>query len=1549
MFGQGTMASPLMLAERKPPRKSDIRDNVDNSKRKIHGEDFAHRCLFPLISEALVQGEVHKILLFLVGLIRQIQLIAASFFVTSQRVWPAPQPAGIAVLRWFLTLGIHEAGSLIGYGIFQCAYFVLLMGWTLYMVVKFVRTRYCSDFEFFIAKCLYFVVNPVLTPIVGSWLCEAFARMVRSNGTWDSIVWFALFILFFAAVFTVDYFWSAVSTKSVVIRGQWAAVWRSEVRMLTTVQLVIGGMGALLDLFPVWAQGAASLSMICIFACLMFLLWYFPYVHFYINVYSAVIVAFGILAQILAIVVVSSRKPVHLYLQLVLPIVAALFVAGPIIILTMVAKSRKIVKHLSISPDGEDKDIPYDDFAPKTVRGTVSWIYLGLMKGCLRVLDRSFLEYAMARYESAEVKFAALQIMCFFPGESTFCRNILEELDQVDNYHYTWLERCFMFQMRRIILVRTGATKDFFIHLKSLKDLTRQCSQAVRTIWLDLVNPRVKASFPVFKEVVDVTAKYNNQFVEATKKYPNVPQMSDAYAQFLIECASDFETAIEWKWFEELLRSNDISNMDDSFQSFVNAFPKFIINEVITPEGRIKIQQKSPGLDLTRAVSYALMTEDEVTYMGKKDVLLDKSITNGKLRMAIQHSLKKAHLVNLQKLSGILGLQALILPIVFILIWIFVPIMDNKAIVVMQELEYLMHMNLYMRYVDYVAALQMVIRAGLYPGVSQIVKDLIYDEELARESLVAITYPWLATFDGVTNIAQALSEFIGLLGTHYDDIQTMMEIIFDATSVIPMYPDSDLSYEIYDVSQKQTLLYYLDQCYVIIDDMEKDLDDFETRALSVIYIGSSLSAVIERLSSELQKFWDNMLDEDKNVSMSVAGVLTAVCLVFFLVFNTYFLLKLDSEVTETIAILSRTRKETVKKSFLPISNEAQPISCNSGSVLVVRRQNYICLTLFFLVLISVFVPCGLVFCMPYSNYVRMERIRSYFHWHIWSAKRATSVLTAAESAIVLHRMGPQTPFDIAFNESIERLQQSQEDLLVGTQFYSSIVGHDLDLDKFHLVDFCAETAAGTDLAGVLGCNSIDRGISYAQFLFAQLRRWTIGEGEMSSHRSFSELIVYIDRGLLYAFADFQEMIVTTVNDMMDESDSSTMILCVVGIILSPILVFFVFIRLRYLKVVHEGIKQVIRFLPPEHILHSQSLLAIALGQSEANLSSELMSPSQAVIATIGLPAIAVDKSEIIETVNTAFTTMTGLMRDQVVGQTLYVILARMKNDASVPTDEIDGVQQIQRAMKTMREGSKDRTATFYFQSRLDSGKKLQIEVIMIGNGKNHEFDGCDSFVLFLKDITQLHEQKQQVKEVKRQAAELLEDIIPREANRLLVVRNTDVIFSSERATVTTVRFQSKSSMFSPKEAVEANRLFLDLCEQGVSQSPMLHTLHIWNDMYIVLSGLFDSAYGQEEQVREAMRFCTQIVSYQQSMTQQSGFPYVVSCGIAHGKLIGGIADPQALVFDVAGEIVGVSEALARRSGINVNETAKSVMGTTGFQFIENKTHPVSYQVIVVPQ
>ena len=1551
----------------------------ENSWLSFHEQRF-----FPLIHDISVNVLIHRYFYNIHYLIFIIQVFFGSFWVTSKHFWPK-QSNALDVLSSFIDLRIHHYENALYYYIAGIVFFVFCFLWFVYIEVSFQRAKALFKHQLYITKILFHIVIPVTLPIYGSFLARAFIDFVDYNDV-QSLVFLVLYIFIFIFVFYSTYVMIQYKIFSPVTVNSYVMEWTSTIHVLMEIVCTLCSLGPILSRMQQWAQFIYTFCVGTLYLLSLLVMQMYPFYHAYTNlVISLIFFYLSVLEYMLCFKLILFDALPH-NISMIVPLVAVIIFI-PIYLFLFFKRNKKILEFLSQknSPFNDaQREEQFDSKKFTTVYQIFPYLQLGIENHSDFIIDFSFIKYLLNKISDKKLYIHLAHIIVFFPNETVLLDSIVKLIEQYEDLNS--FEKFFIYQIKKFIIMREKATSpEVSVHLSRLRKISQEMIESIRGLWLEIVISKGQLSYSIFKKMYDNSLKVKMQFVDLMGRYSNNIEMYDEYLNFLVEGLSDFSDAILIKKKKLMIEHGIMVEKDYSFRSFVNVFPNYLTDKIIDKQGKILYE---PLSNITNISNHSLkenqydntMSSLNEEHINDNIKMIDDTITKGSRRIFIQNIFATATFKNIKKVQTILYCQTILIIILFLFYALYLPTTNDDSISLLNDIQTLSLTSINILINSYYQAIQAAVESNRFSRNDFSEFLILSDEDILL--LNSVSNNSLSIIQVYSNINRYFNTFLKSMSTS-TQLTSLGRLFTGPTRNMIYFENNSIGNIVTNVSIMQILKYIttISQRNGAATLLNANIqnDSLIDERLASSYNGLIIGLDIENMRLEIIDIWSSISHYEQLSNITVGSVLAILFFCTFIPLQITSIYKLHVEVHDTTKIIHNTRMKIVNESLYPIlSNESRrPIA--TGSFLSVVQNDYMLIILFILGFISAAAPSVLLFIAPYINFRATTSMSNYLTWHLLSSSRLTNSIaaTAATFLNLVLTNGNETVYWI-YNESVDNVVQSHSELLSGSQISDTIIGAEKELNDFQFLDTCSETVHNMSAySNFITCISIDRAISYMQYLFMKMINKFTDTVDATDEQTFYDLAAFLELRLISAIQAYQILIVEFVNRRVDYVDDLIVIVSAISIIFSFLFCCSILLALHYLDVVFKGMKQMIRFLPPEEIMNSPNLLSLVYGESI--LKSDYITQSQAILASNKNGIASISSTGIIETVNTSFLQLTGYHQEEILGKP-FLSLFELSNSNDMSDDYDSGLKKISDAINILQNSidpNMESELSIFLQCRLESGKEIAAQVYVIGLERSDSGEGrsfyssngeADSnlnnplnssnqslyknIFIMMKDLSQDSLEKQKNALLKKKSEDLIKQVVPNEVfkyinsfsnvhnqhegqpNLLISPYSERILFSSNNAIIIVVKINGllhEVNTHLPKTVLHIIDSTFNAFNQTLSQYPLLHELMTINDTYIACSGfLRDSDKNPHDLAVQSISYAFALIDLLCSLNTTHVTNFTLSFGICYGgPIYGCVLNPSVPKLHVYGDIfkyARLSVVDAKENIVEISNSTREILG-----------------------
>lgn len=375
----------------------------------------------------------------------------------------------------------------------------------------------------------------------------------------------------------------------------------------------------------------------------------------------------------------------------------------------------------------------------------------------------------------------------------------------------------------------------------------------------------------------------------------------------------------------------------------------------------------------------------------------------------------------------------------------------------------------------------------------------------------------------------------------------------------------------------------------------------------------------------------------------------------------------------------------------------------------------------------------------------------------------------------------------------------------------------------------------------------------------------------------------------------------------------------------------------------------IQRIPPNAFLSDKKLRNFILNKKENKKESE-MSTSQSVIYMSLDAIICTNGSVVIEIINPAVSSILGYTPDQMLGQHISTFFANYKiqkdtkqnenvKDADPnntnPNTQINNdnilqsdSERLTKQLEIMINGQSGLVFEGHFNCMTDDDKEMPCGLTilgMTGKGKttenneesHHEMD-VESFVVILRDETQLIEQQQEAEEAKARSENLLFHILPRDIVSRINSGEKDVSFTVQSASIIftdVVKFSEYASSLSPQEIMGSLSLLFAAFDSCAKNYNLITKIKLIGDIYMAAAGLFSADISPKDHAEQILNFGIDCLNELDDVNLKLNASLQLRIGInSGGPILAGVLGTDKPVFDIIGDPFNVAARLQTTDG-----------------------------------
>jgi hypothetical protein len=290
----------------------------------------------------------------------------------------------------------------------------------------------------------------------------------------------------------------------------------------------------------------------------------------------------------------------------------------------------------------------------------ISHLLCGLRNGCDLFIDFSLIKFAVSEFDDTTMLAICLRMMIFFPSEYRQTNVVLREVNKIRSHPVSI--RFLIHQVEKIRVIRQSSSSAMATaKLKQMRNAIGECEDYTKSLWA-----QKKLYYPSFGNLYRDVASASVHCQEVVADFPHSVPHSEAYVEFLVECATDFTAAIGQKNHLDLLQAGRSHAMDYCFKAMVRVYPHYLKQRILDVKGNFIRNKKATGIQSqTSTQSMESTATSTSTGSVELDATLEESLgrmllNESKTRLAMQAALAEKSLYTMKPLMIYNAFQVLL-------------------------------------------------------------------------------------------------------------------------------------------------------------------------------------------------------------------------------------------------------------------------------------------------------------------------------------------------------------------------------------------------------------------------------------------------------------------------------------------------------------------------------------------------------------------------------------------------------------------------------------------------------------------------------------------------------------------------------------------------------------------------------------------------------------------------------------------------------------------------------------------------------------------------
>jgi class 3 adenylate cyclase/PAS domain-containing protein len=1096
------------------------------------------------------------------------------------------------------------------------------------------------------------------------------------------------------------------------------------------------------------------------------------------------------------------------------------------------------------------------------------------------------------------------QLLSYFPSEYRFL-NVLFSAHLLQP-NLTFSQRFLLYQVHHIKEIRQIASStEINQKMFELKAIAKQCISMTRKFW---ANPSVDLGY--FYQVEKMSKHIKTAYEECSEKWPNNLLISESYSYFLIEGATDFSLGVKIKFRSCLIEEGMNFTRDLSFESLMRTFPRYIKKQIIDSQGNFltsKIHhQYEVSSNNQESQNQSIFTNDLPPE--SEDRIGKYCFNQHRLRLAYQRALQYQHFNSLFYFryglfaSFLLGIAI----VLFISIYVSV-IFSNRALVLggFIPLEDFI--------VGFVDAANMIM-------IQQLHSTLRIDEDVFTQiqKPVAFISSTVANFSGdfsdesdrwtLSSIA-AINRLLNHISSQAENgvnisqeypyfVQLISPIIY-CTNGQPLY-DSVVNVSMYGLA-----IYSLIRLRFLLHENETNVTgkkEFCQAVLGFQQFDLTGSGMMTSFSSNEHNKYLIARKSCLIISISCMVLYFSICFPYLLVFSILSFKELNNllKIMQDIEPSSRNKAASSLSQYSKDIISSDEIGAFSSKYSL--KLSLVIFLFSFLLLLSIL----FIFIVFIFSYFQNNKIQEILILVLQEGRRlGQALISFYDSTLYLAKFHDflsddfinETYFENHMKFLSQRLQETNF-VLLGLSDSPSLMGIDSELDQLNFYNICDSfVPLAKTFSDSYFCAGLIKTYDKVYALFQQILHDPLNEN-FSASSAWLSLHQILNKQIRAPQEKSSQILRNHFLSSIDDFDTVIVIIDIVGIAVLIAAFGFIFYYTGFIHYYFDGALLLLRRIPPLSII--QNLPLFQYLSRQRNKSSHNGHAFTSVIEKSQDSIICINRNETIEIVNQSVSELFGYSPSQLLGNHLSCILPQ------------ETCSDIFSHISLMREGQCALLYEDHIEGLTDLETYIPVHATLIGFA-DHSSTFAQSFVVILRDESQLNFQIQQAKEAKRKTEELLYSILPRDIVIRINKGEKNISFSVPSASVIfidIVKFSEYSSLLSPGQIMKSLSTIYAKFDSLCETFEMITKIKLIGDIYMAAGGLFHSDQSPSSHASQLVNFGLSCINALEELNTQLDAHLQVRVGVnTDGPLIAGVLGTDKPVFDIIGDPINVAARL----------------------------------------
>ncbi|OHS99621.1 Adenylate and Guanylate cyclase catalytic domain containing protein [Tritrichomonas foetus] len=1146
----------------------------------------------------------------------------------------------------------------------------------------------------------------------------------------------------------------------------------------------------------------------------------------------------------------------------------------------------------------------------KTETTAQMFIEFAVSEHIYQLIDFPMIKYLYQCHYTTTMLISCLRILAFFPCYTSYLNYLFPDL--ISKRDLGTNEKFFVYQIKKLKIQRTSASSSACDeNLKELNQMRKEIESNLTFFWDQTTYPAKN-----LPRITSKIAKLESLFIESLSDFTNSLQHFTDYEHFLIECKCDYNRAIVMHHKRSLAESGNIFKVDRCFANFIKNYPEYLILKIVSVNGRFIVKNEKKGSQSSNNIgshghsSGSRLRASSNTSSSNLDVAVEESIgkqlfPQSRIRIALQRALasKKATMHKVMSLTGLIVLLTsfVLACAIYFYYRTFMDLRDNTR----QRIDNILKIRFYL----FTTSFLLLTHHGANAG--KIILDLtIPDPDPPFPSFIPDYNQLLQLSLNCSVEARIAYEKFTQSVANYAainrNVRDFAEALFENKAQVSLCRKDDgfVAYQSYDIAMMIGYISFAQATLMKLTDVSQLLSD--NSFCVVMNSSGKFVKPFQDLPETMTREIDNKYQFKQKQVELVRNILPFVYFVvgipLVIVPFLLYIREIQNVVNMIIALPSKVKKES-KEILFKLTDESKPQASEDKS------SDAIYWAMIFFILACVAAIAILVF-IDLNDVVNANILFS--DTAFWSKSSQVRKSTIVETlfwlySTIIFGSSTNTVNFININntkklaqDAITTMFMATAEVMSDTASSKSLVGNFDFIDSLLLTPWCETNTEFNDqeLHETYRCASSQQLLSLFKTMISDtlnnIDKYNgIVEGNFlsqSSHMVFEHIIPLL-LAIDESFDTVSQMNIQNVHADFDTTFPIMIILIIISLAVYSIL-------LKLMDNVYKVVLMLISRIHPQAVLASPELVKYLFNKTgEDNIG--VMSMHQRIMHSSNDAIICCDYKGVIEIVNPAVSSTFGYTPDQLLGQSLLILLSENNRLA------------IDQQMNLMRHKQSAMTYEDNIECMTDDDTILLCSITILAMNDNK--GDISSFVIILRDESILQSQQKEAEEAKKASEKLLYQILPRGIVFRLNQGEKDISFTVPSSTimfVDIVKFSEYASTLTPQEIMCNLSYVFSTFDTTIPHYDELIKIKLIGDVYMAAGGLFNENVQPQVHAEQMVKFGLDCLQLIEEANLKLNANLSVRIGVnTGGPLIAGVLGSDRPTFDIIGDPINIAARL----------------------------------------